>query len=246
MTNSELLAHVYASIFNYPLNSKEAKLWRINLKKTSEEKLYFAKKVAEDLQKISFIQAVFVTGSVSAGNANNDADIDLMIVTKPGTLWLTRVFVVSYLKRKKIYKQTVCPNIFLDANNLEVKVKNLYTAHEVLQVKCLFDRSNINYRWFKENDWTKYYLPGAYKVNKANMTNQSISNKYQLTNFKLIVLAIGILDLLAFIVQFLFMKRKMTNESVGLGYAFFHPNNLSQGVMDKFNKKLRDLGIMYK
>ena len=78
------------------------------------------------------------------------------------------------------------------------------------------------------------------------MTNQSISNKYQLTNFKLIVLAIGILDLLAFIVQFLFMKRKMTNESVGLGYAFFHPNNLSQGVMDKFNKKLRDLGIMYK
>ncbi len=244
MHNSELLAHVYASIFNYPITSKEAKLWRIKLKNTSEKKLNFATQIVEDLQKIPFILAIFVTGSVAAGNALQKADVDLMIVTRPHTLWLTRVIVVLFLKLKKLYKHTVCPNIFLDTNHLEIKLKNLYTAHEVLQAKCVFDRGNIYDRWVTENVWAKEYLPGAYSMVIVSMGKKSPRKNVLPPSSNTDLLFP--LNLLVFFIQYLYMKRKMSNERVGLGYAFFHPNNLSRKVMETFDKKLRVLGIMEK
>ena len=192
---NQFLAVVYDDIFDWPLTAAEIKKWEIlgkgeQSKKVIFEKGYYclrrrtialrrerekisarkmakAKKVIEWLKKIPTVEGVFLTGSVVAGNAKRDADIDLMIVTKPNTLWLTRAVIVVLLKIKKMYRShsasasrdKICPNIFLDSEHLEIKEKTLYTAHEVRQVKCLFDRGNIESRWFRKNQWTRKYLP---------------------------------------------------------------------------------------
>ncbi len=184
---NELAAVVYADLFDWPLTLTEAKFWAVASKKKDKRKYNFvyrrglieqrrqrekmaaqkmvlAYEVVADLAKIPTVQAIFLTGSVAVGNARKDSDVDLMIVTEPGTLWLTRLVLATVLKGRGVYGKTICPNIFLDTDHLEITEKNLYTAHEILQARCLFDRGGVNKKWLKKNSWTRNYLPYATKV----------------------------------------------------------------------------------
>ncbi|MEK7127844.1 MAG: SpoIID/LytB domain-containing protein, partial [Patescibacteria group bacterium] len=238
------LAHIYSGIFGYPLTDEEAKLWRIKTAKVTDTKLEFAKKITEKLKSISFILAVFITGSVAANNAKDGADIDLMIITKPNTLWLTRLLVAIYLKKQKLYKQIICPNIFLDTNHLEIQEKNLYTAHEVLQAKCLFDRSNIEQLWLAKNKWTKEYLPNAYHnsviASVAKQSSQKIATSLSAPRND----SVWLLNLFMFVFQYLYQKPKQTQERVGLGYAFFHPNQMAGKIVSRYNELVKKLLII--
>lgn len=245
-------------MFEFPLTRKERKIWGIGSKETPREEVSVNKKlislrrqrekisknkllkllrVLKFLEEIQTIEAVFVTGSVAVFNAKENSDIDLMIVTKPGQLWLTRLKILRLLKRLKLdrnknhIKDRICTNIFLDANHLEIKEKNLYTAHEVLQARCVFDRGGIRDEWLGENRWVKDYLPKALR-HKAKGLRTKIKNQ---RNF---------LEVLAFLVQYIYMKPKITNEKVGFGYAFFHPVDGSKVFRERFKNKLRGLGIM--
>lgn len=230
--------------------------------KAADGKAGRATAVAKVLAKIPTVEAIFLTGSVAAGNAKEDADIDLMVVTKPGVLWMTRGAIVALLRRKGWYRRgkdfsdRVCSNIFLDTDHLEIKDRNLYTAHEILLAKCLFDRGGVERKWLRENSWTRKYLPGAhvYKVNKTNgqFPINSMPN-WPMTNLRIGVWRLGIgywlvglIEVIAFAAQFLYQKPKQTNERLGWGYAFFHPLDLSREVTERFGKKLEELGIMLK
>ena len=248
-TNSyynELAAVVYAGLFGYPLTVKEAKLWAIRKTRAeySQQKEEAAIKTAGQLKKIPTIAAVFLTGSVAARNARVGADIDLMIITSSHTLWLTRAVVFLLLKNLKLLKSLknlkrnqICPNIFLDLNHLEIKDRNLFTAHEVLKAKCLYDYGGVYKKWLEDNIWTKKYLPLVYSASLRANAKQSPDVPKQIAS-SLWFLAMTPLELFAFILQYLYMKPKMTHEKVGWGYAFFHPNNLSEKVLKKFEKEL--------
>lgn len=237
---SPLAAVVYADLFSYPLTVKEAKLWAIRKtrEKYSQEKFNQATEIISLLKLIPTIEAIFLTGSVAANNAKKNADVDLMIITSSNTAWLTRTVVFIILKILKKFKNPFCPNIFLDLNHLEIKNKNLYTAHEVLQAKCLYDKNNINFLWLEKNKWTKEYLPRAYMYHvsciKYHAPKKFSFPKYIIHN-TLYILP----ELLAFIVQYLYQKPKQSNEKLGWGYMFFHPNDLSAKVLKKFEKKFK-------
>lgn len=206
---NELAAVVYADLFGYPLTINEAKLWAIRKtrEKHSLEKFNEATKIVSILKWVPTIEAIFLTGSVAVKNAKKNADVDLMILTSFNTVWLTRGVVFSLLKILKKFKNPICPNIFLDLNHLEIKNKNLYTAHEILQAKCLYDKNKTGYKWLKANNWVKEYLPLPF-------------------------------ELLAFFIQYHYQKSKQSNEKLGWGYMFFHPNDLSQKVLKKFEQRL--------
>lgn len=256
LNRGQLAAVIYADLFGYPLTVAEAKLWAIRKagEKYSLEKFNQATEIVNLLKLIPTIEAVFLTGSVAAKNAKKNADVDLMIITSQNTAWLTRSLVFLFLKIIKKFKNPICPNIFLDVNHLEIKEKNLYTAHEVLQVKCLYDKNNIEKLWLQKNKWTKDYLPKAYKFNKANLpisnysmnTNQPRFDRGQpMTKsdigywiLKFWILVIGFIEVFAFIFQYLYMKKKITHERVGWGYMFFHPNNVAGKILGKFEQRL--------
>lgn len=231
---NSLAAVVYADLFGYPLTLKEAKLWAIRENRLTEtqKKTEMAKKIVAVLKKISTIQAIFLTGSVAAGNAKQDADIDLMIITKPNSLWLTRLVVFSFLKYRNHLKKPFCPNIFIDINHLEVQDQNIYTAHEVLQAKCLYDSSGVEKLWLLKNKWTSDYLPKIYNLKNKNL---ALTQSMKLKKESYWIVPV---EFAAFVVQYLYMKKKISNENVGWGYAFFHPNNLSKSVPEKFRKRL--------
>jgi len=216
---------------------------------TRLKKIHLTQKKMENIQKLVFalkliptIKLVALTGSLSVYNPQKDDDIDLMIITTPNTLWLTRpliVFIVSFLsKRRKpgssLTNNQVCLNLWLDQAGLTVpkNKQNLYTAHEVLQIKPLFDRGGIHHQFILANSWVKKYLANAYSLilTKDKFTTSLVTNHHRHNSDSVFkqssVKIISTLNSFAFKLQYLYMKKKITNEYVTLHAAYFHPRSL--------------------
>lgn len=266
MKFNEFLAIVYASLFDYYLDIAGAKLWavgkesklvtrpkfteRMRRARMVRRKITFTKrrlleKALLFIKKVPTVEAVFLTGSVAVWNARPGADIDLLVVTLPNTLWLTRAAVVGLLKVTGQYRSTesvadrICTNIFLDTRNLKVSEKNLYTAHEVLQAECLFDRQAVEWRWIQENIWAADFLPNVFLKRERTLAKSVIVYKSLWEKFSWLFAPV---ELLAFLVQAIYMKSRITREKIGWGIAVFHPNDLTTKVFQKWQKKLSHFG----
>ena len=219
------------------LGQLEIRNWQLRRQRSkfSQNKWKIAKKVGESLKSFPTIAAVYVTGALAMNNCPANDDIDLMIVTYPHTLWLTRLFVVIYLKFLGIRRHPateyripntenqICDNLWLDIKNLKFKTKDLYVAHEILQAKVLWDRAHIHSQFLSANSWASRYLLVAYKESFRNLKIKNLdlikNLKFKIKNFVL-----WPLNCVFFVAQYLYMKPKMTSEKVGLGFAFFHPS----------------------
>ncbi|MBI5151501.1 MAG: adenylyltransferase/cytidyltransferase family protein [Candidatus Pacebacteria bacterium] len=206
---------------------------RLKRKKTNEEKLNRAKRGAQFLSKIPTISALFLTGGVAVGNAQENDDIDFMIITKPGWLWTTRCVVVLLSKMLGVYTHkrvlrsestqhdanTWCLNLWLDETALEVpkEQRNLYTAHEVIQAVPLFDRHAIADEFLSKNRWASDYIAPRI-LPRNNLPEQKITSRSLIENF-------------CFWMQYQYMKHSMTHEKISRSFAFFHPMHTSNDVL---------------
>jgi len=180
------------------------------------------------------IEMIALTGSVAVGNTHTGDDIDLLIVTTPHTLWLVRPFLLLLLTCKfhrrhpgdnpRQIQNSFCPNLWLDTQSLTIpKAKqNLYTAHEVLQIKPLFDRGGVYSRFLRANRWTGHFLANAY----FELSTKAVSSPRPRSSSSLL----APLNLFSFLLQYLYMLPKKTTETVTLHSAFFHKNNLSSVI----------------
>jgi hypothetical protein len=152
------------------LKNKEKNVYlRRKRKKWSQGKWLLARKVASWLRLIPWIKMVTVTGNLAMDNAEQDDDVDLLIITAKKRLWLTRLltnFLVEIVANRrrpgdKEVKDKICLNMFLDENHLKLPVKeqNLFTAHEVCQLKPLWVRNQLYQRFIQENLWCQRFLP---------------------------------------------------------------------------------------
>lgn len=211
----------------------------------SRKKLEIAKETAEKLKIIPMIKMIGITGALSMENCQEEDDIDLLIITGADCLWLTRLLIILFspllgIKRRKpadiSVKDKICFNLFLEENHLKIEPENLFLAHEICQIKPIFDRDNTYEKFLNENRWVNEYLPNAAGISKV---------KYQKSKPKLKAknLFLYFFNLIAFYLQYLYMKPKMTIERVNLHQAFFHPQNLQLSTEKKFNQKLFFLGL---
>jgi hypothetical protein len=205
------------------------------LKKTrlTQKKLKSINSLVSLLKRIPTIHLIALTGSLSVNNPASQDDIDLMIITSPNTLWLTRPLVIlatSLLsKRRKPNQQStnnhVCINLWLDQKELTVpkRKQNLYTAHEVLQIKPLFDRGDTYQQFIKANSWTKRHLINAYTTVLGTGPSHQLSDHQ--VGFRILDLPTKVFNLLIFNLQYLYMKKKITNEYITPHVAYFHPRD---------------------
>ncbi|HUV42806.1 MAG TPA: hypothetical protein VMY36_02755 [Patescibacteria group bacterium] len=136
-------------------------------RKQSQEKMKIAKKVMAWLKLIPAIKMIAVTGALAMENSDKEDDIDLLFVTTKNRLWLSRGLVVIFLRLTGFYRQPnqiknkICPNMFLDEDHLSLpkKERDLFSAHEVCQLKPLWDKDKTYQQFIKKNLWVKQFLP---------------------------------------------------------------------------------------
>jgi len=118
---------------------------------------------------LPWVKMVALTGAAAVNNNPEEGDIDLMVVTSQGRLWLTRFLVFLFLeivglKRKDGSRNPAgkfCINVWCDEGRLKVlpEDQDLVVAHEVAQAKPLINKEGVYEKFVSENLWLKNYLP---------------------------------------------------------------------------------------
>ncbi len=215
------------SFYYLPGRSRLAAL-RSSREQISQQKWAIATRVAKSFNHLPTIEAIFVTGALAMNNSPENDDIDLMVITRPHTLWLTRLLVYFFLGRRRRpsslpehssprVANTICDNLYLDSDHLYIREHTLYIAHEILQTKPVFDRTGVTSKFILANPWVKDYLPIAYSESLKKLAPSEHSSRNLLGYF------LAPLNAFAFASQYLFMKSKITSEKISLHTAFFHP-----------------------
>jgi hypothetical protein len=121
----------------------------------------YAEKYGRIVGRLPFVQMVAVTGSLAVDNTDKEGDIDLLIITAPGRLWLCRLLVIGIVKRG-IRRDgiTLCPNYFISTNALVITDQNPFTARELAQMVPIAGMAM--YEQFRAmNNWSYAYFPNA-------------------------------------------------------------------------------------
>lgn len=134
----------------------------------SEKKLEIAYQAANWLKLIPWIKMVGLTGALAMENVKDDDDIDFLIISAKKRLWLTRLLTVLLIelvaKRRrpddKKFKDKICLNMFLDEGRLTLpeNERNLFSSHEICQLKVLWQKKGVYKKFISKNRWLKKYL----------------------------------------------------------------------------------------
>lgn len=218
----------------YYLKSREKILYlRAKREKYSSYKLRLAKKFTKVFKIIPTILFVGITGSLSMGNTKAGSDIDLMIICKNESLWLSRALVYMALIlfnipfrrfNDKNEKDKLCLNIWLEEGSLvwDKMDRNLFTSHEILQVIPLINKRRIFETFLWSNKWVRNYWEGD--MLKKPILNHNVLIIYKKKLGRLLRFPF---NRSLYLLQHIKMRRKMTNETINIDHALFHPNKNS-------------------
>jgi predicted nucleotidyltransferase len=204
--------------------------------KWSVKKLKIAQRVTNFLKYIPSIKLIGVSGALALDNVKKDDDIDLFIVSENKLVWTTRFFATFLMelmgvRRHPNEKETndkICLNMFVDEDHLQIAKdeKDLFSAHEVAQLKPLYDRDEIYGKFLKANDWVKEYLPNAISKD-TRLIRYNDSKKRNLRLF-------NILEKLLYVIQLWYMRGHRTKEVIKDGIIRFHPKDARERILRRF------------
>jgi len=188
-------------------------------------------KLVKLVKENSYIRGLAVTGSVAVGNASDDEDLDIMVITAPGTLWLVRIWLLWQRWRlgKRKGAHNWCLNVWLEQDSLEIepKKRSIYMAYEVVQAKWIYDLEYIENKWLAENAWIKEFLPNLFISEKVDQ------NSTKQTKMSLIF---RLLNLVCYYIQiwYLRIKLRIPEENLKKEQAFLHRNESQDKILSNF------------
>ena len=220
----------------------------------SKKKMLMAHTVAHWFRIVPTIRLVGVTGGLAMGNAKKEDDIDLLFVTKNGTLWISRLLVTLITELLGIRRRPgdtnvrdkACLNMFVAEDGLIVPKheRDMFSAHEVLQMVPLWERGGAYQQFLRANQWVKEFLPNAWekkmKNEKLKMKNET-QRKY--FTFYILHFTLRLLEPLAKATQLWYMRKRRTNEVISGSVIRFHPTDARAWVRGAFAKGLARYNI---
>jgi len=227
---------------------------RLEREKLAQKKWHEVTELVRVVGWIPWIKGIAVTGSLAVNNMVTDGDIDLMIVTAPKRLWLSRILVsLSTLragKRRTWYgnkEDSWCFNLWLEEQRLELPQtkKNLYSAYEVCQAKWVLDKAEIKRAFYETNRWVEDFLPHYFHsihrnssaILKFKSDKRCLTPTFCFMSRKFL----DLLNLLIFIPQYCYMYPHMSRENVSLDSAYFHPRSTKGQIYQHWYNSLQQL-----
>ncbi len=231
------------------------KLIRIRQQREKQSKrfLWKAKFSVWFLRLFPTIKLVGISGGLALNNAESGDDIDLFLVTAKNRIWICRILIIFILDmigiRRKVGMSAdqaagkICTNILVEEDKLEQVNKDLFVAHEVLQMKVLWQKDNIYSKYLADNTWAFDFLPNW----RGSLSSESGGIEYKSKrrqkehNFNPIFLdsLLNFLEQLAKKFQLWYMKSPKGMERIGDGVLYFHPNDIRAEILSDYIQKLR-------
>jgi hypothetical protein len=119
-----------------------------------------ARRWAYRLGCLPFVRMVAVTGALAVDNSPPDDDIDFLLVTTPGRVWLARALAVALVRAARLRGVGLCPNYVLAETALAQTQRNLYAAHDLQQMVPVVGRAVYD-AMQAANIWSRDFLPHA-------------------------------------------------------------------------------------
>ncbi len=181
-------------------------------------------------------------------NADKHDDIDFFVITKKNTLWLTRLLLIFVLKligrhRGRLDRKVsnkVCLNMIMEESKLEFgkERQDLYTAHEIVQIVPLFQRESTYSRFISANEWVGKYLANASELTQ----DKKIWKKKKKTKAAFNTPLLTALEFFAKKIQYWYIERHKTHETISDKLLAFHPFDYREAVMQAYYKRLKKYG----
>lgn len=201
------------------------------------------------LKLIPTLKLVGISGGLALNNAEKKDDIDLFLITSKNRIWLTRLLVITSLDllgvRRKANMNSaqsagkICINILIEEDRLEQKNKDLFTAHEVLQMKVLWQRENTYKKYLEKNEWVFKFLPNwigpsTSEGDRLQSAKGGLTRADKKSN-------VPVLENLAKWLQLKIMKKPKGLERIEDGVLYFHPNDVRVKILKEFQQRLKNL-----
>ncbi len=179
-----------------------------------------------------------ISGSLALADAGSDDDIDLLVVAPAGRLWWSRLWLTvltTLLGWRRRPQEThpadkLCFNIFLDEQHLALKKarQNIYTAHELLQLRPVYDAGGIYQQLLAANRWAEKFLPQAYadRLEKSQGREKDSVRWFP-----------TVLENICKNLQLAYMEKR-GEEEINAGQLFFHPEDKQREVLENYQQYL--------
>ena len=206
---------------------------------TSAPQLARAQLLASRLGSFPGVLAVYLTGSLAMSNSSPDSDIDFMLITDNSRLWTVRLLLTLYtellgLRRHPHDPHTsgkLCLNLYLTPKSYSLPPikRSLYTAYELIQAVPLYDPLDTRSALLATNSWLKKYLPNfpLPAARRSDLVGCKPNQKPTRSDL------VGIFEKIAYHLQLLYMRPKLTREYITPDSAFFHPHDPGASVLKK-------------
>lgn len=216
---------------------------RQDREKVSQSYYIKARWIARLFKIIPWIQLVGISGSLAMRNADKTDDIDLFIISKPNRVWLTRLLSALILElvgerrlrdaSRKESQSKVCLNLLISEDALVQSKQNLYIAHEILQLKVLWERSKTYQKFLESNEWTVKFLPNWIGISAVEKRISSGMRKNWLL--------FDYLEKIVEVLQRRYMGQINGSELVGHQMLYFHPEDQGVRILTEYYKRTKKI-----
>jgi hypothetical protein len=217
-----------------------------------EKKMQRTLSVTKKLSRIPSLMFVGISGGLAVGNVTKDDDIDLVIIVKKNTLFVSRFLIVIFLemlgvrrsRNQKHTSDTICVNLLFDETFLGwfTHHQDIYTAREIGQIIPLFERDNTYKRFIQANNWIKQFLPNCGYARPAIAKNFERA----ILTYPGIAICNPVFERFLRQLQLLVIKRHRTNEIIENHLLAFHPYDYRIKTLRQLRLKMRQFGLLTK
>lgn len=136
--------------------------------------------------------------------------------------------------------------MFLDEQHLSLPAqeRDLYTAHEVVQMRPLWERDKIYEKFLQANEWVREYLPNATEEDTRILGYKDTKRKRGKKFLSILVSQyLNICERSAWRLQLWYMRKHQTTEIVTPHRVLFHPKSARGWILKEYRKRLAKLSL---